>query len=320
MTRTAIAALAEQQELLKEQKETIRVQAKRIEAQDATAQNLLGIVRAQQGEISRLAKGLQTLATMAGDGIEAKIAGSMGLTFVADDHNPAQPVPEPPAVAPTESTVEAEMPEAMADITAPGLVPGSTQDVAADVTTTGYTPGQDIPGPALQNLQDVTAPIDGTQTARPLAETRTETDVRVGDPMNPQTAFPMRGPFQNAQRTSSHQKGSQSPSGAAGNAHSLRTYASLRLARLRMQAGIEQAGSDLELAQRIEKDAGLSGDVIEREIKTLDAVVRRTAARQVVDRSPKLVPKSASARPKPSLAGGGALARHSDEDEFLFVS
>lgn len=320
MTRTAIAALAEQQELLKQQAEAIRTQAKKITAQDATAQELLGIVRAQQAEIDRVTRGLQTLSALAGEGIEGKIAGAMGLTYVADDHNPAQPVPEPPAVAPTESTVETKTPETMGDVTTPGLVPGSTQDVAADVTTTGYTPGQDIPGPAVKNLQDVTAPIDGTQTARPLNETRTETDVRVGDPMNPQTGFPLRGPFQNAQRTSARQDGQQSPQQAAGDTQSLRTYASLRLARLRMQAGIEAPGSDLELAQRIEKDATLSGDAIEREIKTLDAVVRRTASRQPVERSSKLVPKSASARPKPSLAGAGSVPRHSDEDEFLFVS
>jgi hypothetical protein len=320
MTRTAIAALAEQQALLTQQGETIRAQARRIAAQDATAQNLLGIVRAQQGEIDRITKGLQTLSALAGGEIESKIAGSMGLTFVADDHNPAQPVPEPPAVAPTESTVETKTPEAMADVTTPGLVPGSTQDVAADVTTTGYTPGQDVPGPAFKNLQDVTAPIDGTQTARPLNETRTETDVRVGDPMNPQTAYPLRGGFQNAQRTSGLQNAPQGAQEAPQSPQSLRTYASLRLARLRMQAGLEQTGSDLELAQRIEKDASLSGDAIEREIKTLSAVVQRTASRQALERSSKLVPKSASVRPKPSLAGGGALPRHSDEDEFLFVS
>lgn len=305
--RTAMQVMAEQQAM-------ITSQAKRIEAQDGSIENLLKVASDQQAQISRLARGLQTLSQMAG--VEAKVASSMGLKLVqADALNPAQPVPEPPAAPPTETTVDAKTPEAFADVQAPGLVPGSTQDVAADKTTTNYVPGLEIDSPAFKNLVDVTAPIDGTQTQRPLNETKTETDVRVGDPMNPATAFPMRGDFAQQQRTSSQQKTAQQIAEEA----SLRTFASLRLARLRIRTGVEPAADgDTSLAARIEKDASLSINDIEREIGTLEKIAKRSSTE---DRNPSLVPKSAARRTAPSLAGTGDGGPSQDvPDEFLFMS
>lgn len=305
--RTAMQVMAEQQQL-------ITAQAKRIEAQDGSIDNLLKVAGDLQGQINRLSKGLQAFSQMAG--VEAKVASSMGLKLVqADALNPAQPVPEPPASPPTETTVETKTPEAFADVQAPGLVPGSTQDVAADKTTTNYVPGLEIDSPALRNLVDVTAPIEGTQGQRPLYETKTETDVRVGDPMNPATAFPMRGDFAQQQRTSSHQKTAQQVAEEA----SLRTMASLRLARLRMRTGVEPStGGDLEIATRIEKDASLSVNDIEREIVTLETIAKRAAAAE--DRNPSLVPKSAARRQAPSLAGTGDGPSQDIPDEMLFMS
>lgn len=307
--RTAMQVMAEQQEL-------ITKQAKRIEAQDKSIESVLKVASDLQSQINRLSRGLQAISQMAG--VEAKVASSMGLKLVqADALNPAQPVPEPPAAPPTETTVDAKTPEAFADVQAPGLVPGSTQDVAADRTTTNYTPGMEIPGPAVKNLVDVTAPVDGTQTQRPLNETKTETDVRVGDPMNPQTAFPLRGDFAMQQRTSSTQKTAQQIAEEA----SLRTFASLRLARLRIRTGVEPAaGGDTPLAAKIEKDASLSINDIEREIATLETIAKR-ASTSTEDRDPSLVPKSAARRSVPSLAGTGDGGQQQDvPDEFLFMS
>lgn len=298
--RTAIQVMAEQQ--------------KRIEAQDGSIENLLKVASEQQAQIDRLSKGLQALSQMAG--VEAKVASSMGLKLVqADALNPAQPVPEPPAGPPTETTVETKTPEAFADVQAPGLVPGSTQDVAADKTTTNYQPGMEIEGPAFKNLVDVTQPVDGTQGQRPLKETKTETDVRVGDPMNPQTAFPLRGDFAQQQRTSSVQKTAEQIAQDA----SLRTFASLRLARLRIRTGVEPSTGDTEVATRIEKDASMSINDIEREIGTLETIVKRASAAE--NRNPSLVPKSAARRAAPSLAGTGDNGQQQDvPDEMLFMS
>lgn len=313
--RTAIKALEEQQQMITRLTEAHR---KTAAAQDSDLTNLLKVAERQQDQINRLTRGLQHLSRIAG--LEGHVASAMGLKFVqADVENPAEPVPEPPAVPAVDGTVQTKTPEAFGDVTAPGLVPGSTNDVAADVTTTNYTPGQDVPAPAFRNLQDVTAPVDGTQTQRPLSETRTEHDVRVGDPMNPQTAFPLQGGFANAQRTASRKTAQQLAEEASN-----RTMASLRLARLRISAGLHDVepgteGADLELATRIEKDAALSTDRIEQEIVTLDAVRKRAQAS--VQRNPSLVPKSAARREAPPMSGG-SRSTHSTLDDAtdLFLS
>lgn len=297
MVRPAIQALAEQQEL--------------IDRLNARCAALAHIAEVQQEQINRFGLGLRAISQLAG--VEGKVVTAM--TKRADVQNPAQPVPEPPAVPATQSTEEVEAPEAQANVQTPGLVPGSTQDVAADATTTVYTPGEDIPGPAFKNLVDVTAPVDGTQNPRPLAEVKTESDVRVGDPMVATTAFPLQGPFANAQRTS--KKAAQQSND--GN----RTMASIRLARLRIEAGIAEPGEDLALAATIEKDASLSTDAIEAEIGTLTKV--RTASRQSGNRNPRLVPRTAAPRPAaPSLQGGGlqmtAGAGGVEDAEDIFLS
>lgn len=315
MTRTALAALADQQKQI----ESIEAaQRKQASATNDSLGDLLTIVKDQQGQIARLTAGLQYLSRCAG--MESKVASAMGLKLVqADVQNPAQPIPEPPAVPPTQTTQEVNTPEAFADVQAPGLVPGSTQDVAADSVTTNYTPGEDIPAPAVKRLVDVTAPVDGTQTQRPLNETKTETDVRVGDPMNPQTAFPMQ-PWMAPQRTTgSVQKSAKEIADDAA----LRTMASIRLARLQMRAGIATASEgavspDFEIAGRIEKDASLSIQDIENQIETLDAVVKKQAANDAV-RNPRLVPKSASGRVAPSMAGGGSAPSFDDDAEGIFM-
>lgn len=278
--RPAIRALAEQQK-------TLQVQAGTIQSQDDTIRALVAVARAQQTEINRLANGVRVIASMAG--ITQHVASAMGFVKRADIQNPAQPVPEPPAGPPTQTTDEAEAPEAMADVQTPGLVGGSTNDVAADATTTAYTPGMDVPGPAFKNLVDVTQPVDGTQNPRPLSETKTLTDVRVGDPMNATTAFPLQGPFSQQQRTSSL--------GTEGE----RTMASLRLARLRINAGMTNAENDLAEQAVIFKDASMSLDSIEREIGTLNKVVK---AAKVKSR-PRMVPRTATARAAvPSMQNG----------------
>lgn len=315
MTRTALAALADQQKLIDGIESAHRKQA--ADTNDSLA-SLLAIVKDQQGQLTRLTAGLQYLSRCAG--MESRVASAMGLKLVqADVQNPAQPIPEPPAGPPTQTTQEVNTPEAFADVQAPGLVPGSTQDVAADSTTTNYTPGEDIPAPAVHQLVDVTQPVDGTQTQRPLDETKTETDVRVGNPMNPQTAFPMQ-PWMAPQRTTgSVQKSAQEIADEAAT----RTMASVRLARLQMRAGIATASEgsvspDFEIAGRIEKDASLSLADIEAQITTLDAVVKKQAANDAT-RNPRLVPKSASGRQAPSMAGGGSVATYDDDAEGIFV-
>ena len=286
--RPALAALAEQQQVI----DNLRRQSNALR-QAATK---------QEGQIASLARGLQTLASLAG--VDHHVAAAMLGRKVADVQNPAQPVPEPPAQPSPQGTVDAKTPEAFADVTAPGLAPGTTNNVAADATTTAYTPGMDIGAPAFKNLIDVTAPVEGTQNPRPLEETKTLTDVRVGDPMNPQVAFPLRGDFANAQRTSS-----------------LRTFACLRLARLQIAAGMVEGQTDIEIAATLEKDAQLSLESIEAEIGTLERV-RTAARRQGATGARRLVPRTAAQRSVPSLqamASRPVTASLDEDDSDLFL-
>jgi hypothetical protein len=296
MARPAIAALAEQQNEIAQLREDNGRLAARVAA-------LINVTQVQQEQINRFGLGLRHLSQLAG--VEGKVVTAM--TKQADAQNPAQPVPEPPAVPATQSTQEAEAPEAMGNVQTPGLVPGSTNDVAADATTTVYTPGQDIGAPAFHELVDVTAPVDGTQNPRPLSEVKTESDVRVGNPMVPNTAFPLQGDFANAQRTSSKKDDTSRP------------FAAIRLARLQIQAGIADADSDLALGASIEKDASRTTESIEQEIATLENV--RTAAKRNPQRNPRLVPRTAGARQAPSMQSiqttSSVVDDGSAEDIFL---
>jgi hypothetical protein len=285
--RPVLAAVQQQETAIK----GIRATAEKREAMHRTAFNQLreqNRLLTEQNQM--LGRGLRTLAKLAG--VEQQVVQAMFRT--ADVQNPAQPIPEPPAQPAPYTTVDAETPEAMADVQTPGLVGGSTNDVAADATSTVYTPGADVEGSPLKNLVDVTAPVEGTQGPQPLSDVRTETDVRVGNPMNPQVGFPLRGEFQQGQRLQT---------GAAKQGDGNRTMASLRLARLRIATGTAQGG-DIELATEIEKDASLSDGAIENEIRTLEGV-RTAAAKRAPQRSPEsrgLVPRAA-ARTVPSMQG-----------------
>lgn len=285
--RPALAALQEQQSTISEMRRT----ASQITAQNRQAFDSLRRVAVDQGQViaqlraqnRQLALGLRAIARMAG--VEKQVAQAMFHT--ADVQNPAQPVPEPPSEPPVQTTQEAETPEAMADVQTPGMVGGSTQDVAADATSTVYTPGMDLPGPAVKNLIDVTRPVDGTQGPQPLSDVRTETDVRVGNPMNPEVAFPLRGEFQQGQSL----RGAASKTAAADA--SSRTMASLRLARLRIATGTAESDNDIEVATTIERDASLSTEAIEREITTLESVTKAAAKAPARPEQRRLVPRSA---------------------------
>lgn len=242
----------------------------------------------------------------------------------ADVENPAQPVPNPASQQATETTEQAVMPETYDNAMAPGMTPGSVQQLPADTTGTPMDPGATLPTAPYNDLTDVTAPVAGAETQRPLPETRTEVDVRVGDPMNLERAFPWQpnvGPDamgggqgggqqqrqssqqQGQQRAASRQEPEQSDEAQSAN----RTTASIRLARLRIQAGVAN-GEDLSVAAGIEADANLSDSDIDHEINTLSNVMRAASSRQGQQQRPgHLVPRAASSvqRTTPSLANGG---------------
>lgn len=256
MSRPVLAAVAEQQQTIEGLRRTV------------AAQNLV----------------IDYIARVAG--ITKQVEA---IRRTADIENPAQPVPNPPEQPATETTEQAVTPEAYDSPLIPGQTPGSVQDVPADATGTPMDPGVTLPTAPYNNLTEVTAPVAGTESGEvPLEQTRTEVDVRVGDPMNLQRAFPWN--------ISPDAQGA-SPSATASN----RAMASLRLARLRIQAGLA-TGDDLQVCAGIESDASLSDAAIESEINTLAGVVKAASRRS--QRPAGVVPRSASVqRTTPSLVG-----------------
>lgn len=253
------------------------------------------VIDALRTEVIVLKSQLAYLGSVAGVGNQFE-----AIRKSADALNPAQPVEEPPAQPPVVTTEEAATPEARDNAMNPGQTPGSTNNLAADGHDTplnpGATPGLDTS--PYNQLIDVEAPVAGTQEHVPLDQTKTLTDVRVGDPMNPQIAFPLTPAFAS------------------------RAIASIQLARLRVAARIA-TGDDLSLGSQIEA-SNVSDEAIAQEIATLSSVQK--AASKAQARPAGLVPQKAAAvqRTTPSLAGGESLtaaaaldADNEDSDLFL---
>jgi hypothetical protein len=258
------------------------------------------IIDRQAQQIAALRRGLEAIARLAGVDQHPKFAA---LMKVADENNPAQPIADPPAEAPAETTEEALGDLNDTDVEAIGATP--VTDVSADATTDVTGTETVLDEPLDLNEQDPTRPVTGTEGPLPLADVKTETDVRVGNPNNPDTAFPLEGDF--AQR-------------ATTGAREARTFAALRLARLRIQAGIDD-GDDLAMATDI-ASSDISDEVMQAEINTLSKVIRQGQgpARQA---KRNLVPRSASRErtapsfvepPQPQMQVTASV----DADELLF--
>lgn len=211
---------------------------------------------------------------------------------VADVENPAQPVPEGGQQAAPNSTADTLAPATTTQVTSPG---GVMPAPGAAATTVPTTPGGVVPAAPAATI-DVTAPTSGYQQS---ADTMvTNVDVNTAGETIGDNAF---------------QEG--------WTAAQSRTFASLRLARLRIQAGIE-SGDDLTVSQKI-ASSRMSNDAIRSEIQTLQQVAaqrprqaqatRVASARQEIVRGiPSLV---STASPVVTL---GAPSLAVDSGEFLF--
>ena len=267
-------------------------------------------------ENAMLHAGLRFIAELAGVTPELN-----QIMHQADLANPAQPVPDPPQEPPTQSTEEALASGAPTgsgtgeargpghsedDPSRPGTAPGSLTAVPAEQTTTAITPGVEMQTPPARQLTDVTAPVQGTNPSQdggvPIEQRRIETDVRVDpDPLKASgpgiggvgtdgTAFPWTMAGRRATG------GPASPEDERG----ARTFAAIRLAKLRITAGLTR-GDELDVATAIERDAALDLRTIEHEIGTLTQVAR--AAPQGQPRYPRGMAPRTAARSAPSFAG-----------------
>lgn len=251
----------------------------------------LQLILAQQQVITQQGAALARIASLAGLEKDPTVLNALRATAalqrMADENNPTQPIPDPPAEAPAQTTEEALGNLNDEDVTTQGAT--SVTDVSADATTSLADTGPVLDTPLDLNEQDVTRPVAGTEEVRPLSETKTETEVRIGDPNKPDTMWPVDPNW-------TTKGSSKQPSQA-------RTIASIRLARLRIQADIA-AGDDLDIATDIDTSE-MSDEAIQGEINTLSKVVHaRAGGEQRQPTSRRLVPRNAAqTRATPSLAG-----------------
>lgn len=260
---------------------------------------LLSTIARQQQIIDNQARRLSTVSAQV-DFI-ARVAGISEqvkeISKHADIMNPAQPVPDPASSGPTRTTQETATPEARDNAQLLGETPGSVNNLAADQVDTALRPGQSLPTSPWGTPTDVTSPVAGTETHVPNELTRLEVDVRVGDPNNPQIAFPLLGGPEVAATE-------QGVGGQAAAASRNRVVASLNLARLRIAAGLAK-GDDLSVSAAIESDRSLSNEMIAHEINILSGV-NKAASKQARTNN-NLVPRKASAsRTTPSFVGDNA--------------
>ena len=248
----------------------------------------------QAAAIEALGKGLVFVAQRAG--LEAHLAKIVH----ADVENPAQPVPQPGGEAPVQSTEDALAGDSAnpvsrsapaggnpIDLSTPGTVPGSTDNVPADATTSVDAIGTVLDVPAFQENQDVTQPVTGTTEALPIDQVKTEVEVVAPAPTT-EVAYPLDGgPF-------------SQPMSTSGNA---RFIASLRLARLRIGAGIA-SGEDVGIAQAIAA-SDVSDDAIAREVMTLESVKAASVPLGGPTAAARRVAPHTAARTTPSLAPTG---------------
>ena len=278
---------------------------------------LMVAVTAQQEIIDGLrravdvqARQIEFIATLAGI--------SPDIAKIADINNPAQPVEDGPEQAPSETTEQAVTPETHDDVRVPGQTGGSTEHVPAATTDTAIEPGGSMEAAPYGNLVDVTSPVSGVNTGEiPPEETRVETDVRAMDPMQPAVAFPWT--------ISPNQSNDNPPADGemAGGKHANRTFASLRLARLRIEAGFA-AGDDVTLAAAIEAEAALTDALIEHEIGVLSQLAQANRRQASVTPAGNTVPRRAAQAPRtaPSLAEKTAAHSSSSsasDDLMMFI-
>ncbi|THA72564.1 hypothetical protein E6R60_26920 [Streptomyces sp. A0642] len=278
MSRPLMAALAAQQTVQDDQRKQLAVQG----AQIALIARLAGVT----DQVNQIA-------------------------VTADINNPAQPIEDGPEQGPSETTEQAATSETNDDVRSPGQTGNSTQGVPAAATDVALQPGGTLPAEPYGNLQDVTAPVSGVNTGEVGGDqTKIETDVRVGNPMVPDVAFPWT--------ISDNQSNSAPPSSGemAGGGPS-RTHACMRLARLQIQAGIAQ-GDDLTLGARIEANPAMSNALITHEINVLSGVVK-SASRTSPSSGPRIASRSPE-RVAPSLASLSTATSTSQavEDSELF--
>lgn len=220
----------------------------------------------QQAFLEEQGHALSAIAAKAGVDLRPFI--QRAVKRIADVDNPADPVPDPPAQA-APYTQQETINVPTTDVESPGASPvtDTSPDAKVDVTTDQAPVDANPLDDAKQT--DVSAPVSGTETN---TENRAnEASDVIGTP--------------STQTFDTNTLGSRRGED--------RFVACLRLARMRMQAGIAPPQDDLVLAKGI-SDSPVGDAEVRAEITTLSKVLAakpKVAARQPrIQRAPSLAP------------------------------
>lgn len=253
--------------------------------QQRTIERLGSIIATQQKQIDYIGKV---------SGLDRHLAS---IVRKADADNPSQPVaPGSGAQGPgVMNTEDAREPDATADVMAPGAVDGANNDVAADAVTDVNAPGGVMPATPPADVALVTAPVAGTDDLGNEDGGKTYTDIRIKDPASGDQS--VMNPWTLGTKTQG------------------RFVAALRLARLRVQAGVEAEGTDDVIAAQAIADSDMSDEALDAQVEALSKVQSSTG------RSAKqnLVPRAAN-RVVPQFAPGlSTQASATVDDGDLFI-
>lgn len=267
---------------------TIAAQQRTIDQQGSTNQAQSLALKAQAVKLDHQGQAISRIAELAGIDLssiaQAENVKLSALIKSADAKNPAQPVSEPGATSPVETSGESLSPGSngsgvsenhgsgtVTDVTSiGGIIDGTGADTTVSPTDVG---GIIDDGLDLTN-DSTTSPVAGTTDG--AGDTTTDGDVTAIDEVRGEVLFPIESKLVDPQA---------------------RVFASLALARKRISAGIE-AGDDLSVGQKIAV-SDMTNEAIAAESATLDAVASNASPTQPAPRS--LVPRSAS-RGIPSIS------------------
>ena len=312
--KALITAVNTQSKLIREQYGQLRQQGQLLRAISKKLFEANTHLRAQAVRSDTLDRQMAHLANVSGQELPLAQIGVVGRQKVAaiyrtaNPANPAQPVPEPPAQGPVETSQGAVQADGRDDVTQLGASP--VTDVSADAVTSGDVPyGELANQPVGMNRVDVTAPVAGTQEPNPPNETIIPVDVRIGNPDNPEPMFPWdMGPVAGSTNGNAGGGGGeervaalQAVTASAGELlyadPQARLTACFHLADLRVRTGISEE-EPVGLAAKL-ANSGIKDLEISTEIRTLEkmanvTITQRQVTAQSVPEGRVLVPRLAS--------------------------
>ena len=242
-----------------------------------------------------------TIAVAAGLGKHAKFAGivrAAGLKVADAEKNDGDSIGGTPAT----TTEQAKTPDATDNVESEGAAPAAANTGVTPEGVTDVNNSDVVANPAvLDNLQSATAPVSGTDAIDPAgASSETGTSVTVGTP----SSEPFDKPEDSGWKSAAQEQE--------------RFIASLRLARLRIAAGLAQ-GEDLSIAQTISASKTPLGEIT-AQVEALSSVASKQATPAPRHLVPRAAQRAGGVQPtrQPSMQATAGAEASSEGSEWMF--